>query len=92
MALGWGVRRFHNNIYMFSNPTEFGHIIFAIFWETTDRLLNLARQQKKTQGSAVIVFWSLINERSGRPRNAASPTKASIPEHDEHSNPVEYVQ
>ena len=24
LALGWGVRRFHNNIYMFSDPTEFG--------------------------------------------------------------------
>ena len=24
VALGWGVRRFHNNIYMFSNPTGFG--------------------------------------------------------------------
>ena len=24
LALGWGVRRFHDNIYMFSNPTEFG--------------------------------------------------------------------
>ena len=24
VALGWGVRRFHSNIYMFSNPTEFG--------------------------------------------------------------------
>ena len=27
LALGWGIRRFHNNIYseyMFSNPTEFG--------------------------------------------------------------------
>ena len=24
LALGWGVRRFHNNIYMFPNPTEFG--------------------------------------------------------------------
>ena len=24
LALGWGVRRFHNNIYMFSSPTELG--------------------------------------------------------------------
>ena len=24
LALGWGVRRFRNNIYTFSNPTEFG--------------------------------------------------------------------
>ena len=24
LALGWGVRRFHNNIYMFPNPTEIG--------------------------------------------------------------------
>ena len=24
LGLGWGVRRFHNNIYMFSSPTEFG--------------------------------------------------------------------
>ena len=24
LAMGWGVRRFRNNIYMFSNPTEFG--------------------------------------------------------------------
>ena len=24
LALGWGVRRFHDNIYTFSNPTEFG--------------------------------------------------------------------
>ena len=23
LALGWGVRRFHNNIYTLSNPTEF---------------------------------------------------------------------
>ena len=24
LALGWGVRRFHDNIYMFPNSTEFG--------------------------------------------------------------------
>ena len=24
LALGWGVRRFHTNIHMFSNPTSFG--------------------------------------------------------------------
>ena len=24
MALGWGVRRFDNNVYMLSNPTQFG--------------------------------------------------------------------
>ena len=24
LALGWGVRRFHDDIKMFSNPTEFG--------------------------------------------------------------------
>ena len=23
VALGWGVCRFHNDVYMFSNPTEF---------------------------------------------------------------------
>ena len=26
LALGWGVRRFHDHIYMFSNPTEFGKL------------------------------------------------------------------
>ena len=26
LALGWGVRRFRNNIYIFSNPTEIGII------------------------------------------------------------------
>ena len=34
MALGWGIRRFHNNIYMFSNPAEFGkkrkHLIMTM--------------------------------------------------------------
>ena len=24
LALGWGVRRFHNNIYVFPDPTELG--------------------------------------------------------------------
>ena len=24
LALGWGIRRFHSNVYMFPNPTELG--------------------------------------------------------------------
>ena len=35
LALGWGVRRFHNDIYMFSNKPEFGksRTPYYLLWE-----------------------------------------------------------
>ena len=58
-------------LYQLSQTFEFGRI----FWGTTDRWLNVARQQKKRRGDVVVVlkltFRLLKTERSGRPRNAA---------------------
>ena len=58
-------------------------------------MLNVARQQKKTQGRCCCVlkfmFRSLKTERSGRPRNAACLGRC-ITGCDEGSNPVEYSE
>ena len=41
LALGWGVRRFHDNTYMFSNPTEFGESQTPYSVCAADKGLNL---------------------------------------------------